>query len=112
MSRRVYRLGVALALVALAFAVTDALLRRPGVTEANVHRVRPGMSPQEVAAVLGGRPDLLWHNRGIGGWCGIWEGQQGSAPVAFSNENTVTEAVFDGPQSPSLLARLRAWLGW
>jgi hypothetical protein len=52
-SRGVYLLGVGLALVALAFALTDALLWRPGVTEANVRRIRPGMKRTEVEAVLG-----------------------------------------------------------
>ena len=54
MSRRVYLLGVGLALVALALAFTDwALSLRPGVTEVNVRRVKPGMTLAEVEAVLG-----------------------------------------------------------
>jgi hypothetical protein len=42
MPRRVYLLGVGLALVALAFALTDALLWEPGVTAATVGRIRRG----------------------------------------------------------------------
>src|SRR5262249_15159236 len=54
MSRRVYLLGVGLALVALAFTTTDVLLRqRPGVNEANVLRIRPGMTLAEVGTLLG-----------------------------------------------------------
>src|SRR4051794_40501829 len=54
MSRGVYQLGVGMALVALAFVVTDwALSLRPGVTEANVKRVRPGMRLEEVRRLLG-----------------------------------------------------------
>jgi hypothetical protein len=53
MSRRGYRLGVAL--VALALAVTDrALSLRPGVTERNVRRIRAEMTPAQVEAIAGG----------------------------------------------------------
>src|SRR5262249_61460637 len=53
MSRRVYLLGVGLALLALALAVTDwAFGLPPEVTEAKVRRVRPGMNVQEVEALL------------------------------------------------------------
>src|SRR5262245_29315472 len=56
MSRRVYRLGLGLGLVALTLAFTDwALGLRPGVTEANVRRLRVGMTLEEVEALLGGR---------------------------------------------------------
>ena len=49
MSRRVYLLGVGITLVALALAFTDwALSVQPGVTEANVRPVRPGMQLAEV----------------------------------------------------------------
>jgi hypothetical protein len=41
MSRRVYLLGIGLALVALAFVVTDTLFWEPGLTEANARRIRP-----------------------------------------------------------------------
>src|SRR5215468_9888483 len=55
MPRRVYLLGLGLALVGLALAFTDwAMSLRPGVTEANVKRVRPGITPEEVEALLGG----------------------------------------------------------
>jgi hypothetical protein len=54
MSRRVYLLGIGLALVALALAVTDwALSLQPGVTEANVRRIRLGMTLEQVEAILG-----------------------------------------------------------
>ena len=55
MPRRVYLLGVGLALVALALAFTDwALSFQPGVTEANVKRIKPGMTMREVEGILGG----------------------------------------------------------
>ena len=66
MSRRVYLLGLGLALVALvalALAVTDwALSMRPGVTEANFKRIQPGMTMQQVETLLGGPGE-----RGTGG---------------------------------------------
>jgi hypothetical protein len=41
------------ALVALALLLTDRLLWRPGLTEANVRRIRPGMTLAEAAAGRG-----------------------------------------------------------
>ena len=59
MSRRVYLLGLGLALVALGLAFTDrASGPRPGVTEANLRRLKPGMALAEVEAVFGGRPTV------------------------------------------------------
>src|SRR5262245_4174386 len=68
MSKQVYLLGVGVALVALAFAVTHQLLTPPpGVTEANVTRLRPGMTLNQVEAILGDRPTAIWPSRGFGG---------------------------------------------
>jgi hypothetical protein len=54
MSGRVYLLGDGLALVALALGFTDwALSLQPGVTEANVKRIRTGMTLGQVEAILG-----------------------------------------------------------
>jgi hypothetical protein len=62
MSRRVFLLGIGIALVALALAFTDwALSLRPGVTEANVKRIRPGMTLKEVESILGGLPSPSPH---------------------------------------------------
>jgi hypothetical protein len=56
MSRRTYLLVVSgLTLVVCALLLTDRLLWRPGLTEDNVRRVRPGMTLAEVEA-LRGRP--------------------------------------------------------
>ena len=58
MSRRVYLLGVGLALVALALAFTDwALSLQPGVTEANARRIREGVTLAEVEGIFGRSPD-------------------------------------------------------
>jgi hypothetical protein len=54
MSRRGYRLGVGVALVKLALAVTDrALNLLPGVSGRNVRHIRPGMTLAQVESILG-----------------------------------------------------------
>src|SRR5262245_21991954 len=78
MPRLVYASGVGLLLVALAFIETDRLLApppTPGVTQANVKRLRPGMTPTEVEAVLGPRPlPLGAHGQFGGAWNHRWSG--------------------------------------
>jgi hypothetical protein len=130
MSRRVYLLGVGLALVALALAVTDwALSLQPGVTEANLKRIRPGMTLAEVETLLGSRPvgeeDLYevvrrdihhcclpagWYARHA--WRRHWRGPAGVAVIDFGLDGTLTEVTFAPASSASCLDRLRAWLGW
>ncbi|HYT90030.1 MAG TPA: hypothetical protein VEL76_15090 [Gemmataceae bacterium] len=53
-TRRVAWVGIALTVVVLALGVTERLLWQPGVTEANVRRLRAGMTLQEVENLLGG----------------------------------------------------------
>jgi hypothetical protein len=119
MSRRVYLLGVGLALVALALAVTDwALSLRPGVTEANVRRIRVGMTLAEVEGILGGPGRPLPPSRPF---CAPykWSGDAGLATVVMGMEGDesrlrVAFAYWlqsaGAPANP--FARLRAWLGW
>jgi hypothetical protein len=120
MSGRVYLLGVGLALVALALAFTDwALSLGPGLTAANVRRIRPRMTMKEVEAILGrcstdssgGRPS--WRS------VRMWEGRLGRGYICFGPDDRVMEEVAGEPViirpnrgGPQLLARLRAWLGW
>ncbi len=121
MPRWVFLLGVGLLLVALAFVVTCAVLGpSPGITEANVRRIKPGMKPAEVEALLGGRParmtieswademGLLWPDPGV--W--VWDGATGSARVRVDVTGRVESArwVRHGP-GPSLLDRLRKQAG-
>ena len=109
MSRRVYLLGVGLALVALGLAFTDwALSLRPGVTEANARRIRPGMTLAEVEGLLG----EAW--LGPGDEWGVWYGDDGFVTVYYSRDSRrVTRVWFDRhAESRSPIARLRAWLGW
>jgi hypothetical protein len=115
MNRQLYLLGVGLALMAGALAFTDwALSLRPGVTEGNVRRIRPGMKRTEVEAVLGRQ------NGGtiiMGGLprINVWEGECGVANVQFDRHGGSQAAQFvAAPPAPESgpLARLRAWLGW
>jgi hypothetical protein len=69
MSKQVYRLGIAVALVSLGFVVTNQLLTPPpGVTEVNVKRLRPGMTLDQIEAILGQRPERQGFGVGSGGF--------------------------------------------
>src|SRR5262245_47169448 len=119
MSRRVFLVGVAILLVAAAFLATDAALWRPGPTEANVRRIRAGMTLRQVRAILGrpgkgqffgsGPQTLLW-----------WEGPAGVAFVSFRTHERaepaegagVIPAAFFPSNEPGIFDRARSWLGW
>jgi hypothetical protein len=122
MSRTVYLLGVGLALVALALAVTDwALGMRLGVTEANHRRIRPGMALQEVESVLGPRvgdparlSPFILATVGLGAFemaC-AWEGSDGTGAICFGADGRVKDFHFSENRQSTPLARLRAWLSW
>jgi hypothetical protein len=115
MPRLVYLSGVGVALVALAFVSTDAALGpRQGVTEANVRRIREGMTLREVEGVLGGKGVLGFASRV--GVCRapiyMWTGPDGQAVVCFSPGGAVESAAFHRATAASPFSRLRAWLGW
>src|SRR5262245_15942753 len=59
MNRIVYVGGVALFLVLVAFLLTDPLVWQTGVTEANVRRIRPVMTVQEVETTFGRKADHI-----------------------------------------------------
>ena len=127
MPRLIYLLGVCVAVVALALAVTDwALSLRPGVTQANVRRIRPGMTPEEVESLLGGPaqsrqvvgaplPRECWGSPQVRERMRIerwWLRGDVSARVAFTLKERVRDAAFYREEKAGPLAHLRAWLGW
>jgi len=119
MSRSVFVLGLGIAAVGLAFGLTDWLLRpSPGVMEANVRRIRPGMKMAEVESILGSPGQRLMGaittTHRVELW--NWTGPQGSVFVRFGGGfgaplvvewTDSNRAAASGP-----LKRLRSWLGW
>ena len=128
MPRGVYLLGVGLALVALALAFTDwALSLQPGVTEANVRRIRAGMTSWQVEAILGEPTEVMkgeekapYHRRHemVAFWPTIWFewyiGDGHSVVVIFRHGvvHFVLDDLEPGWTSLPILSRLRTWLGW
>jgi hypothetical protein len=127
MSLRIYLLGIGLALVALAFVLTEALLWQPEASEANLRRIRPGMTLREASAIFGRPadwdydikrfdPSIQQEYRPGERWIRGWNGRQGEAVVYLDEADRVTRAWWDeNPDAdppPSPLARLRGWLGW
>ncbi|MCI0464611.1 MAG: outer membrane protein assembly factor BamE [Gemmataceae bacterium] len=121
MPRRVYLLGVGMVLVVLAFVITDALLgSRPGVTEANVRRIRAGMTLQEVEAILGEPGRIVAGGGTLSGWTTVysWIGPAGTATVSlrssmpWDSPPTVGSAFFQRTAQPNPLGRLLSRPGW
>jgi hypothetical protein len=126
MSRRTFLLGLGIAVVALAFAVTDGVIGpTPGLTEANARRIKPGMTLREVEAILGARG--LCMGDGTRSFYYplpyLWAGPDARVIVEFSLGGPAEEAwreqrvvrngvSFQRTASPNPLARLRSWLGW
>jgi hypothetical protein len=129
MSRRVYLLGVGLALLALAFVVTDRVFGPPpGITEVNARRLRWGMTLAQVEAIFGcpanGRIEFTpilrggaaWEGREEPdptlGWVREWDGRGGTATVFFYRDNRVHRVQFDSSAQSAVMEHFRAWLGW
>jgi hypothetical protein len=137
MSRRVFLLGVALAVVALALAGTDRVLRpplRPGVTERNVQRLREWMTFEEVEAILGPLPGgpnapastipreelvkmFREHDAGdrlLYAFSVTIPGEGGDAVLRFNDFGRFERVEWQRApaRTTGLIDRLRAWLGW
>jgi hypothetical protein len=116
MSRTTYFLGVGIVLVAGAFLLTDRLLWRPGVTEANVRLIRPGMTVQQVEGLLGGPANLIRRRScGRSGPCScdlFWAGADGVAILLFDQHGRAVDGRFDWnqPRPPGPLDRLLSGL--
>jgi hypothetical protein len=139
MSGRVYLFGLGITLVGLGFTVTDAVLGpRPGVTDANVRRIKMGMLRGEVEAILGGPGEPAGVD-GAPGWYRhyfAWTGPDGWVRVGFGSPSCglglivedrpfmgsrdgwkrraggVEDVVFMPIPRPKRFDRLRAWVGW
>jgi hypothetical protein len=116
--RQILWIGGAVVLVALAFLLTDQLLTpSPGVTKANVRRIRAGMTLQEVEAIFGEPVTVVQH----GGFThkrttGLWLTGAVHVMLLFNDEMRV-ETVLDvrstrEPTERNFLERLWSWLGW
>jgi hypothetical protein len=112
MSKRVFLLGVGIALLGLGLAFTDWVLSlRPGVTEANVKRIRAGMTEREVETLLG-KPHLQTPFDDLED-SDVWFVAGGYAIVVYCGKpRRVERAWFRWHHDrPGPLDRLRAWLG-
>ncbi len=111
MPRWVFLLGVGLLLVAVAFVVTcEVLGPKPGVTEANVRRIKPGMTVAEVDVLLG-VPGMH-----LGDWVGrmtVWYGGDGQAVAWLDDDDKVSRVEFRPAQGaePGPIHRLRKAFG-
>jgi hypothetical protein len=108
MPRLVYLTGLALLLLCGAFLLTDRLLHLPGITEANVKRIRRGMTLTAVERLLGGpaTPERSLRNAPPNFRpCPLlsWEGPTGRAHVYFTLSGNAVSAVFEPPPAPDSL---------
>jgi len=126
MSGRVYLLGVGIVLIGAGFMTTNWLLTPPpGVTMANLPRIRPGMGLAEVESLLGGPGiHIPWVLNEEGPL--FWKGPEGTIHVQFYrpfinpfSSMTVHPTARpylvrpDGQTVyPSPIRPLRAWFGW
>src|SRR5262245_29793669 len=106
MPRLVYLTGLALLLLAGAFLLTDRLVRPPGITEANVKRIRPGMTLAQVERLLGGpatENETFWGKNssrpgGVDAWHRrSWAGPEGTALVFFNGDDGAVARAEFGP---------------
>ncbi len=93
-SKHVYFVGVALFLVTVAFLVTDGLVWQPGVTEANVRRIRPGMTQAQVETLLGRPHDDKSGRAGRGPYGLTWYESRVAVTVSFSAAGRVEETAW------------------
>jgi hypothetical protein len=127
MPRKTFLLGAALALLALAFAVTSCVLGPPHrVTDANAKRIQKGMTLSQVEVVFGGVAHSTEPTKGgLCRWCTreeierhaecvrIWRDEGGEIEVWFNPFGKVIGTSFRSarPPQPSFLDRIRSWLG-
>ncbi len=92
------------------------------VNRANFERIQVGMTQAEVEAILGCPPGDYATVDYLPEFCGfmilgatVWVSNDGDVRVWFDNEGRVEQAYFFEllvRRPPSLLDRVRAWVGW
>jgi hypothetical protein len=120
MSRRTYILCmIGAALVLATFWLTNRLLWQPGLTEENIRNSRPGMTLEEVEALLGGPATWEVDMRDEQGgaamgyrWLRHWKVEGAVVDMQFFADGTVMFAGSRGRPQPGILARVRTWVGW
>jgi outer membrane protein assembly factor BamE (lipoprotein component of BamABCDE complex) len=112
MGKRLFLLGVAIVAVALAFTVTDSLLvtLTAGVTEANVRRIRVGMSKPQVDRILG-RPQA-YESLPRSRQKGLWVSGSAEVEVIFDGDGNVRSAYFYRTGEAESLMILWSKSGW
>ncbi len=117
MSRRVFLLGLGLALVALGLAFTDWALtppQAPGITEANARRLRPGMTLEQARVILGKPGNCITGRIGLSirrpeTW--LWISAEGAVMINCDATGRIERVIWAQEPQPSPLDRLRTWLG-
>jgi hypothetical protein len=118
------------AVVAIALAATYLLLSEPRIGPAALARIKKGMTPEEVSAMLGepGIPVMFakekhlrdywvsWANSEIdipaGATLVEWEGDGGKISVIFDRDQQALDSTFkEYVHAGSLRGRLYRWLG-
>ncbi|SRR5260370_20599094 len=108
---RVCLLVSPLVLGGAAFCLSD----RDPITQANYDRIKPGMTYENVQAILGNGWILGVSFRG--GTMLLWRGTRGTISVSFSghplwgDSGIANNAVFT-PNSQTILERIKNWLGF
>jgi hypothetical protein len=118
MNKHVFRMGMGIAIVALAFVGSDALINallwEPGVTEANVRRVRPCMKPAEVEAILGKPAQLgaVTSTSGLSMTSWKWKGVAGEVVITFTGPQDDFVEIISWIPTEEAAARRRAEGRW
>jgi hypothetical protein len=113
--RRLAWAGVALTVVALAFGVMVRLLEPPpGVTEANLRRIREGMTLRDVEAILGPvNEEVSWTGGTPCQGIQSWSGETGFVFVFFDEKTGKVNRTLSmlRPAPPGPLNGLRSLFG-
>jgi hypothetical protein len=113
MSRRRLLLIASLPLVvAVIVGVLAILPPRPGVTEANLARIKIGMGEQDVVAILGRHPDAAAPILRGSAWFWMNEAKENEivAEVQVDLDFNVMKSEWKANQSETVIDKIRRWL--